>query len=135
LDLSEEFHFSSWFFQYYCRARASSPLVTPVKSGARGLLISGGVMLKGVKAPQTPTICSSAGQYVVPCPNDPGDSIYIGNWAVDANILYHRHPKEPGEDVVGDSGVMEYDVTDRVCWKCKARCSDSVWFIHKMYQL
>jgi hypothetical protein len=92
-------------------------------------------MLKGVKAPQTDTICSSAGQYVVPCPDGPSESIYIGDWAVDANILYHRHPTERAQDFTGAEGVKEYDVNERVCWKCEATCPDSIWFIHRMYQL
>jgi hypothetical protein len=64
-----------------------------------------------------------------------GDATYIGDWAIDADVLYHRHRDEPGEDMMGRSGVMEYDVNDRVCWKCEARCPDGIWMAHRLQQI
>ena len=73
------------------------------------------------------------GYYVVE-PKDAQLSTYVGDWAVDADILYHRHPDEYSIGFDGP-GVVEYDVTDKVCWKCEARCPDEVWFIHRLCQL
>ncbi len=89
-------------------------------------------MLKGVKT-NYPTLCASAGIYVTP--TDGGDNLYIGDWSIDTDMLYHRHPNEEGEDLVGNYGVYEYDVNDRVCWKCKARCPDGIWLAHRLQQI
>ena len=59
---------------------------------------------------------------------------YIGDWRIDIDLLYHRHPEEEMDGGWG-LGVIEYDVNDRVCWKCEVRCPDTIWFAHRLQQL
>ncbi len=73
------------------------------------------------------------GSYVVPAGDS--SSIYVGDWCIDADVLYHRHPDEISHDMTGATGVREYDVNMRVCWKCESRCPDSIWFAHRLQQL
>ncbi len=89
-------------------------------------------MLKGCKTPETIN-CTTVGSYVVP--PEGWDVLYIDDWCIDADVLYHRHPEIVGYDFDGAEGVVEYDVSDRVCWKCEARCPDTVWFAHRLQQI
>ena len=91
-------------------------------------------MLKQCKPPRMANyVCSGNGTYVAT--SDGSSGVYVGNWCIDADVLYHRHPSEVGYDMIGAEGVKEYDVNDRVCWKCATRCPDSIWFAHRLQQL
>ncbi len=74
-----------------------------------------------------------SGQYLAAA--DGSEGVYVGDWCIDADVLYHRHPDEVGYDMTGAEGVQEYDVHDRKCWKCGAMCPDGVWLAHRLQQL
>lgn len=91
-------------------------------------------MLKGkiVHQVHPPPTSGDLGVYVL----DTGcDGLYIGDWRIECDHLYHRHPYEWDYGLTGQRGVLEYDVTDRECWKCEATCSDSIWLAHKLQQI
>ena len=71
----------------------------------------------------------------VTTPSEEAQYVYIGNWCVDSELLYHRHPDETGADIVGGIGVIEYNVNDEQCEGCGAVCPNEIWLIHRLYQL
>ena len=66
---------------------------------------------------------------------DDDDAIYIDNWRIECDRLYHKHPNDWGYGLTGTEGMQEYDVNDRVCWKCEVRCPNEIWFAHRLQQL
>ncbi len=80
------------------------------------------------------SVSTTEGYYIVE-PKDAMDNTYVGDWAIDSDVLYHRHPKEVAHQGFDGFGTIEYDVNDRVCWRCKARCPNGVWMAHRLYQL
>jgi hypothetical protein len=69
-------------------------------------------------------------------PLDPDlDALYVGQWRIDCDRLFHRHPVDRGWALGGGHGVQEYDVNDRVCWKCGTRCPDGIWMAHRLQQI
>ena len=90
-------------------------------------------MLKGKVVHQVPsTLAGLGGAYVL---DTEDDGLYIGDWRIECDRLYHRHPEDLNYALTGQIGVLEYDVTDRECWKCEARCPDPIWFAHKLQQI
>ena len=63
------------------------------------------------------------------------EGLYIGDWRIECDRLYHRHPEDYTYGLTGSIGVQEYDVNDRVCWKCETRCPNGIWFAHRLQQL
>ncbi len=58
------------------------------------------------------------------------EAVYVGDWRIDCERLYHKH-------AVGTNEMpeTEYDVNERTCWMCEATCPDSIWFAHRLQQL
>jgi len=90
-------------------------------------------MLKGVKY-QGFNGPPERGVYVLDG-TDGDDGYYMGDWRIDdPTRLYHRHPCETYIGLVGE-GMVEYDVTDGVCWKCMSQCPGEIQFAHRLRQL
>ena len=89
-------------------------------------------MLKGVTYQlHTSVIEAQQGCYIA---DTEDGAIYIGDWRIECDVLFHRHPEE-AMDAGWGIEIVEYDVNDRVCWKCEATCSNEIWFAHKLQQI
>ena len=69
---------------------------------------------------------------------DVENSIYVDNWNVNEENLFHRHPEfgpQYGYPEPADMAELEWDVNGGQCTMCGVKIPDTVWFIHKMYQL
>ena len=67
------------------------------------------------------------------------DSLYISDWNVNQDKLFHRHPGEK-KVLALDGGWtdVEWDVlrtNERICCKCYTQIPDTIWLIHKYYQI
>ncbi len=82
-----------------------------------------------------PGLEKEKGIYTLDPTNPDFDALYIGDWRIDCDRLFHRHPTNFVVAMGGGLGVQEYDVNDRVCWKCEARCPNGIWFAHRLQQL
>ena len=67
------------------------------------------------------------------------DTVYVDNWAVNEEFLFHKHP-EFGEvfDVLMpgiSTAELEFTTRDGKCDLCHTQVPGELEFLHKMYQL
>ena len=64
-------------------------------------------------------------------------AVYVDNWNVAEETLYHKHPEfGTHDDVLGKPTVVEWSVDEtNTCTLCGATVPDNIWMIHKLHQL
>ena len=64
------------------------------------------------------------------------DHVYVDDWSIEDECLYHRHPELTAQDINGwDYGFLEWEVLDSKCTMCDKQIPEEIWMMHKFYQL